>query len=155
LLIGRVTLWFGAKAFGGSVDGWTRANSEGRVLEVNVENVDIGQIDAVGEMVGGLPLSGTLKGKLAWSLPEQKLAKASGTVALSIAELTAGDGKTKLAGKLALPKLNVGAFELEAEAKEGTLKIDKLGAQGQDLDLAGKARSPCATHSPTASPISI
>jgi type II secretion system protein N len=140
LLIGRVTLWFGAKAFGGTVEGWTRTNSEGRVLELNVENVDIGQIDAIGEMAGGLPLGGILKGKLAWSIPEQKLAKATGTVVLSIADLTAGDGKTKLAGKLALPKLNVGAFELEAEAKEGTLKIDKLGAQGQDLDLTGEGK---------------
>jgi type II secretion system protein N len=140
LLIGRMTLWFGGKAFGGTIDGWTRANSEGRVLELSIENVDIGQIDAIGELASGLPLTGTLKGKLAWVLPEQKLAKATGTVSLTVADLTAGDGKTKIAGKLALPKLNVGAFELEAEAKEGTLKIDKLGAQGQDLDLAGEGK---------------
>jgi type II secretion system protein N len=140
LLIGRLTIWFGGKAYGGTIDGWTRTNSEGRVLELALENVDIGQIDAVGDLVSGLPLSGTLKGKLAWALPEQKLAKATGTVALSIADLTAGDGKTKIAGKLALPKLNVGAFELEAEAKEGALKIDKLGAQGQDIDLVGEGK---------------
>ena len=140
LLVGRVTLWFGAKAFGGSVDGWTRANSEGRVLEVSVDEVDVGQIDAIGDLVSGLPLAGTLKGKLAWVLPEQKLSKATGTVTLSVADLTAGDGKSKIAGKLALPKLNVGAFELEAEAKEGLLKIEKLGAQGQDIDLAGEGK---------------
>jgi type II secretion system protein N len=140
LLIGRKTVWFGGKVYGGAVDGWGRVNSEGMVLEVGVENVDIGQIDALGEIVSGLPLTGTLKGKLAWVVPEQKLAKATGTVTLSIADLTAGDGKTKIAGKLALPKLNVGAFELEAEAKEGVLKVDKLGTQGQDLDLAGEGK---------------
>ncbi|HMJ53227.1 MAG TPA: type II secretion system protein GspN [Polyangiaceae bacterium] len=140
LLIGRITLWFGGKAFGGTIDGWTRTNSDGRVLEVAVENVDIGQIDAIGDLASGLPLAGTLKGKLAWALPEQKLAKATGTVSFSIADLTAGDGKTKIAGKLALPKLNVGVFELEAEAKEGTLKVDKLGAQGQDIDLVGEGK---------------
>ena len=140
LLIGRLTLWFGGKAYGGTIDGWTRANSEGRVLEVALDNVDIGQIDAIAEFTAGLPLTGTLKGKLAWAIPEQKLAKATGTMALSIADLTAGDGKTKIAGKLALPKLNVGAFELEAEAKEGTLKVDKLATQGQDLDLAGEGK---------------
>ena len=140
LLIGRFTLWFGGKAYGGTIDGWTRANSDGRVFEAAVENVDIGQIDAVTEFTGGLPLTGILKGTVAWALPEQKLAKATGTIALSIADLTAGDGKTKIAGKLALPKLNVGALELEAEAKEGTLKVDKLGAQGQDLDLVGEGK---------------
>jgi type II secretion system protein N len=140
LLIGRKTVWFGGKAYGGSVDGWARVNSEGLVLEVEAEKIDIGQIDAVGELVSGLPLSGTMKGKLAWVLPEQKLAKATGTVSLSIADLTAGDGKTKIAGKLALPKLSVGVFDVEAEAKEGVLKIDKLGSQGQDLDLAGDGK---------------
>jgi type II secretion system protein N len=140
LLIGRLTFWFGGKAYGGTIDGWTRASSEGRVFEASLESVDISQIDAVGDLIAGLPLTGTLKGKLAWSLPEQKLAKATGTVELSIADLTAGDGKTKIAGKLALPKLNVGEFELSAEAKEGTLKVDKLGAQGQDLDLAGEGK---------------
>ena len=127
MLIGRLTFWFGAKAYGGTIDGWTRSNSEGRVFELAVENIDISQIDAIGDFVAGLPLTGTLKGKLAWALPEQKLAKATGTVELSIADLTAGDGKSKIAGKLALPKLNVGAFELSAEAKEGALKVDKLG----------------------------
>ena len=140
LLIGRKTVWFGGKVYGGSVDGWARLNSEGLVLEVGVEDVDIGQVDALGDVVSGLPLTGTLKGKLAWVIPEQKLAKATGTVAISIADLTAGDGKTKIGGKLALPKLSVGAFELEAEAKEGVLKIDKLGTQGQDLDLAGEGK---------------
>ena len=140
LLIGRKTVWFGGKAYGGAVDGWARMNSEGLVLEVAAENIDIGQIDAIGDIVSGLPLTGTLKGKLAWVIPEQKLAKATGTVALSIADLTAGDGKTKIAGKLALPKLSVGTFELEAEAKEGALKVEKLGTQGQDLDLVGEGK---------------
>ena len=140
LLIGRRTVWFGGKAYGGRVEGWARTNSDGGVLELLVENIDIGQIDAVSDLVSGLPLTGTLKGKIAWALPEQKLAKATGTVALTIADLTAGDGKTKIAGKLALPKLSVGAFELEGEAKEGTLKVEKFGAQGQDLDLAGEGK---------------
>jgi len=140
LLIGRVTLAFGAKAFGGEVDGWTRVGSEGRVLEANLDGVDVGQIETLGDAVGGLPLSGSMSGKLEFTLPEQKLAKANGTVSLTIAELTAGDGKTKIAGKLALPKLNVGAFDLDAEAKDGILRIGKLGAQGQDLDIAGEGK---------------
>ena len=80
LLIGRVTLSFGASAFGGSIDGWTRTNSDGRVIEASLDGVDVGQIEAIGDAVGGLPLSGTVNGKLEWSLPDQKLSKASGTV---------------------------------------------------------------------------
>jgi type II secretion system protein N len=140
LLIGRVTVSFGASAFGGSIDGWTRANSEGRRIEASLDDVDVGQIEMLGDMVGGLPLSGTMDGSIEWMLPEQKLSKATGTVSLKIADLTAGDGKTKIAGKLALPKLNVGAFELTADAKDGVLKIGKLGAKGQDLDFDGDGK---------------
>jgi type II secretion system protein N len=140
LLIGRVTVSFGASAFGGSIDGWTRANSEGRRIEASLDDIDVGQIEMLGEVVGGLPLSGTMEGSMEWMLPEQKLSKATGTVSLKIADLTAGDGKTKIAGKLALPKLNVGAFELTADAKDGVLKIGKLGAKGQDLDFDGDGK---------------
>jgi type II secretion system protein N len=140
LLFGRITVWFGAQAFGGKIDGWTRASAEARWIEASIEDVNIGQIEAIGDLLSGLPLSGTMTGKMAWTFPEQKIAKATGTFELTIADLTAGDGKTKLAGKLALPKLNVGAFEISAEAKDGIVKIEKLGAQGQDIDLAGEGK---------------
>ncbi len=140
LLIGRMTISFGASAFGGSIDGWTRVNSEGRRIEASLDDIDVGQIEMLGDLVGGLPLAGKMEGTVEWTLPEQKLAKATGALSLTIADLTAGDGKTKIAGKLALPKLNVGAFELAADAKDGVLKISKLGAKGQDLDLDGEGK---------------
>jgi type II secretion system protein N len=140
LLIGRVTLNFGAKAFGGRVDGFTRVGSEGRTIEASLEEVDVGQIETISNALGGLPLSGAMNGKLELVLPEQKLGKANGSISLAVTELTAGDGKTKIAGKLSLPKLNVGAFDLEAEAKDGILRFSKLGAQGQDLDLVGEGK---------------
>jgi type II secretion system protein N len=140
LLIGRVTINFGAKAFDGSIDGWTRANSSERRLEATLDDLDVSKMTMLGDMIGGLPMSGTLNGKMEFTLPEQKLQKASGTVSLAIDGFAAGDGKTKIAGKLALPQLTVGAFELAGEAKDGVLKISKLGAQGKDLDLAGEGR---------------
>jgi type II secretion system protein N len=140
LLIGRVTVNFGASAFGGSIDGWTRVNSEGRRIEASLDDIDVGQIEMLGDLAGGLPLSGKMNGTVEWALPEQKLSKATGTLSFTITDLTAGDGKTKVAGKLALPKLNVGAFELAADAKDGVLKIAKLGAKGQDLDLEGEGK---------------
>jgi type II secretion system protein N len=140
LLIGRVTINFGAKAFDGAIDGWTRANSEGRRLEASLDDINMSKMTMLGDMIGGLPMSGTMNGKMEFTVPEQKLMKASGTVSLSISDFAAGDGKSKIAGKLALPQLTVGTFELTGEAKDGVLKISKLGAQGKDLDLAGDGR---------------
>ncbi len=140
LLIARVTVHFGAKAFGGTIDGWTRNGSDGRRIEADLEDIDVGKVEVLGDLVGGLPLAGTLNGSLEWMLPDQKLSKATGTLNLTITDLAAGDGKTKIAGKLALPKANVGNFELASEAKDGVLKVTKLGAQGQDLDFAGDGK---------------
>lgn len=140
LLIGRVTLTFGAKAFDGSIDGWTRSSSDGRRIEASLDDIDVGKMSVLGDMVGGLPLSGTLNGKMEWMLPDQKLTKASGTLSLKIADLSAGDGKTKIGGKLALPQIKVGTLELAGEAKDGILKVTKLGADGKDLDLAGEGK---------------
>jgi type II secretion system protein N len=140
LLIGRVTINFGAQAFDGSIDGWTRANSEGRRVEASIDDVNMAKMTMLGDMIGGLPMSGILNGKMEWTLPDQKLSKATGTMSLSISDFSAGDGKTKIGGKLALPQLEVGTFELTGEAKDGVLKVTKLGAQGKDLDVAGDGR---------------
>jgi type II secretion system protein N len=140
LLIGRVTLTFGAKAFDGSIDGWTRSNSEGRRIEASFDDVNVGKITTLGDMMGGLPLSGTLNGKMEWVLPDQKMTKASGTLSVKISDLTAGDGTTKIAGRLALPQIKIGTLELVGEAKDGILRVTKFGAEGKDLDLAGEGK---------------
>jgi type II secretion system protein N len=140
LLIGRVSVSFGAQAYGGHIDGVTYASSDGRRVEATLDGLDIGQFEPLGELLGGAPVTGTLGGIVDWVLPESKLSKATGTLALAIADLSIGDGKVKLAGKLALPRLSVGLLELSAEAKSGVLKIQRLAAQGQDLDLIGEGR---------------
>jgi type II secretion system protein N len=140
LLIGRVTISFGAKAFDGTIDGWTRASSDERRIEVSLDDLNMANLSALGDAIGGLPMTGTMNGKLDFVLPEQKLSKATGNVSISITDFTAADGKAKIAGKLALPELKVGNVEIAGEAKDGVLKITKLGAQGKDLDLAGEGR---------------
>jgi type II secretion system protein N len=138
LLIGRVTYSFGAKAFGGEIDGVYRSSGDERI-EVELEDVDVGQMSPLADVVGGLPLEGRLAGTADLALP---LPKASGTLDWKIEKLAAGDGKAKIQGKIALPKLSVGDLKLTAEAKEGVLKVTKLtaGGTGQDLDLEGTGK---------------
>jgi type II secretion system protein N len=140
LLIGRVSIGFGAKAFGGSIEGTTRTSDGGRIIEASLEGVDLGKLDALGDLFGGAPMVGTLRGQLEWTLPEAKLSKANGTFSLAAADLSVGDGKTKLAGKLVLPRLDVGALDIAADIKSGVARIEKFAAQGQDLDLSGEGK---------------
>jgi type II secretion system protein N len=134
LLIGTVHLSFGADAFGGELSGYTSTSDEGRKLEVELEELDLGQAPLFGDIVG-LPLAGKLAGTIDLLLPEEKLSKADGTINLKVTDLAAGDGKAKIRDTIALPRLEAGDLTLDAEAKAGQLKITNFSANGPDLKL--------------------
>src|SRR4051812_38750777 len=114
LLIGRLSLTFGGKAFGGEIDGSARPFSDEKRFEMEMDGLDVSQVGPLVDTVG-LPMTGTLKGKIELALPEQKLAKANGSIECAIVDLGVGDGKAKLQGKLALPKMNVGELAVSAD----------------------------------------
>lgn len=134
LLFGTVRVSFGADAFGGELSGVTSASDEGRNLEVELEDLDLGQAPLFADIVG-LPLAGKLSGTIDLLMPEEKLAKADGKISLKVADLSAGDGKAKIRDTIALPRLEAGELSLEAEAKTGNLKITNFSANGPDLKL--------------------
>jgi type II secretion system protein N len=134
LIFGTVRLSFGADAFGGELSGYTSTSDEGRRLEVELEELDLGQAPLIGDIVG-LPLAGKLAGTIELLMPEQKLSKADGTINLKVTDLAAGDGKAKIRDTIALPRLEAGELTLEAEAKAGQLKITNFAANGPDLKL--------------------
>jgi type II secretion system protein N len=135
LLFGSVRLNFGASAFDGSISGQTSESDGTRRLEVELEELGLAKATLLADMVG-LPLAGTLGGKLEFALPEGKLAKADGTISLKIAGLSAGDGKAKIRDTIALPKVEAGDLTLEGESTSGLLKITNFAASGPDLELA-------------------
>jgi type II secretion system protein N len=107
LLFGTVYVSFGADAFGGELTGYTSDADDGRKLEVELEELELGQAPLFGDIVG-LPLAGKLNGTIDLLLPEQKLSKADGTISLKVADLAAGDGKAKIRDTIALPRLEAG-----------------------------------------------
>jgi type II secretion system protein N len=134
LLFGTVRISFGADAFGGELSGSTSVSDEGRQLEVELDDLDLGQAPLFADIVG-LPLSGKLSGNVDLLMPEEKLAKADGKISLKVAGLSAGDGKAKIRDTIALPRLDAGDLTLEAETKTGNLKITNFSANGPDLKL--------------------
>lgn len=134
LLFGTLKISFGADAFGGELYGSTVNSDEGRELEVELEDLDLGQAPLFGDIVG-LPLSGKLNGTIELLMPEEKLSKADGKISLKVTDLAAGDGKAKIRDTIALPRLEAGELSLDAEAKAGNLKITNFSANGPDLKL--------------------
>jgi type II secretion system protein N len=87
-------------------------------------------------------MEGSLGGTIQLDLPGGKLNKSNGTIDIEANDVALGDGKAKLMGKLAVPRISLGKFALNAEAKDGTLKVSKLGASGKDVDFLADARIP-------------
>jgi type II secretion system protein N len=139
LLVGIVRASFGGKAFGGEVSGYLSDGGDARALFLELENVSVADLPLLGDAVG-LPLVGTSSGTADLEMPEQKLARAKGKIELVISGLSVGDGKAKIRDTIALPKLDAGELVFQAEAEEGRLKIEKLSANGPDLELSADGR---------------
>ena len=143
LLIGNKDVSFRLEAFGGVVKGVFEDSGKERNIELTFDDVDMSKIDAIAANVG-FPLEGKLVGTLKLQLPEGKASKGNGTVALEIKDMYAGNAKeltvkTPL-GPFTLPRLKVGNFAVTGDAKDGILKITKVGASGGDVDVNGDGR---------------
>jgi type II secretion system protein N len=139
LLIGNEDLDFHLSAFGGEVSGSYDLKGNNKVVEVELSGIDLSQVTALSGLIG-LPIEGTLDGSVKLTMPEGKASKASGTIALEASNVAIGDGKAKLKGLYAPPKVVVGTLSIAGEAKDGTLKITKLAAGGKDIELQGDGR---------------
>lgn len=133
-LLGKTKVSFYARAFGGEIDGMFYDAAAERHLDFELSDLSVARVTPLVSLVG-LPLYGVMKGKVDLTFPDKRASKADGSVNLSIVDLAAGDGKAKIKGTLALPKMDAGELALEAEAKEGVVKVNKLSATGKDLEL--------------------
>ncbi|MCC6900212.1 MAG: type II secretion system protein GspN [Polyangiaceae bacterium] len=135
LVFGTFQVTFGGEAFGGSLGGSISDADGVRSIVIELDGVNVGDLPLMREVVG-LPLEGKLSGNIDLRMPEAKLSKADGKVSLKIVELAFGDGKAKIRDTIALPRVEAGELELVAEATEGRLKVEKLAANGSDIELA-------------------
>lgn len=138
LLLGRLSVGFGADAFDGKIAGAFSTKGEERRLRLKLSELSLHRLTPM-MPEGGLPLGGMLNGELDFALPEQKAQKATGRLDLTIQDFFVGDGKAKIQG-LALPRMNIGDLVMSAEASEGVLKLDKVAAGGRDLELGMEGR---------------
>jgi type II secretion system protein N len=139
MLIGNSDMNFDALAFGGEASGSYDTSGKDRSVDVTLDSIDVGKLQPLVDLLG-VPLGGKVAGTVHLTMPEGKASKGTGSVALEITDTSVGDGKAKLKGALALPKIDVGTLTFAADAKDGVLKITKLVAGGKDLEVQGDGR---------------
>ena len=138
-LVGGSDVSFDVFAFGGETSGSYETHGADKSIDVTFDAIDLGQLDPVVQLLG-VPLQGKLGGTLRLAMPEGKASKAGGALSLEAKDVTVGDGKAKIKGALALPRMDVGTLTLAAEAKEGILRITRLVAGGKDVEVQGDGR---------------
>jgi type II secretion system protein N len=134
LLLGNLSVSYGADAFGGEIDGSYSTSGTDKSLSLDLSDIDVGQVPFLVKLVE-LPMGGELEGALEFDLPEGQLANANGEVELGVTDLTVGDGKAKIRNTIALPTLNAGLLEFKAAVSEGKLEIETFTVKGPDLEL--------------------
>jgi type II secretion system protein N len=143
LLVGNKDVTFRVDAFDGTITGSFEDSGKTRDIELELDGVELGRIDTITANVG-FPLDGKLTGNIKLTMPEGKASKANGTVALEVKEMNAGTQKELTVktpmGPFTLPRLKVGSFALNGEAKDGVLKLTKVSANGGDVELAGDGK---------------
>lgn len=139
LFLGRVRIKFSAKAFSGDIHGTVPVGGSSGPVELELEEVDLSKADIIKDTIG-VPLKGIAKGTLELAAEGGKFSKSNGTLDLTIAGVSVGDGKSKIKGQIALPEAKLGDLVVSAEAKDGILKITKLEANGTDIELAGDGK---------------
>lgn len=138
-LFGKTKVSFFARAFGGEIEGSFADSATERKIDVDLSDVSVTRIGPLVAMVG-LPMYGALKGHVDLTFPDKRASKGEGSVKLTLADLAVGDGKAKLKGALALPRMNVGELTLDADVAGGVVKLNKMGASGGDLEVAGEGK---------------
>jgi type II secretion system protein N len=133
-LFGTMFVTYSAEIGGGEIEGTFLQDSERAEIDVEAQDVNVtGQ--SFLEDLAGLPLEGVLKGTARLTLPEGKMKSAEGTIDMSIESLAVGDGKAKIRDTIALPRLEAGNLNLNAEVVEGRLTLKELASQGKDFEL--------------------
>ncbi len=143
LLVGNKDVTFRIDAFDGVIKGSFEDTGKQRAIDVTFEGVDMSKVDAIAANVG-FPLDGRLNGTIKLELPEGKASKGNGAINLEVKDMFAGNAKeltvkTPL-GPFTLPRLKVGTFTITGEAKDGVLKLTKIGSTGGDVDVVGDGR---------------
>jgi len=137
LLIGKRVLSWRAAAFGGTLAGRTDLSGDERRLEVELADLNLKAVLPL-RMKTGMDLNGQASGRIDLTLPGAELHKATGTIALTVAQAGIGGGNAVIppfSSPMNIPPVSLGTLTVAGKADKGRLAMDKLEFRGGDAEL--------------------
>ena len=139
LLFNRPSYSFKAHALSGTVSGQFALSPSEERIKIEAEGIVLNNVPAIAASVG-LPLEGTLSGKIDAVAAKAMAANLEGTVEVTLDDAVIGDGKAKLtvpgdpflAQGLTFPKLRLGKISGQIVMEKGKGRIENLHVKSAD-----------------------
>jgi type II secretion system protein N len=141
-MFGRPAYSFVAHALSGSVDGSVSGNQEQTKAKVEIEKLVLNGVPGIQQAFGGLPVEGTVNGKLDVVVPKNLLANANGNIDVDIDNVVVGDGKAKLtvpndpflSAGLTFPRIRLGKLGGQIVIEKGRARFENVRVHSVDGD---------------------
>jgi type II secretion system protein N len=142
LLGGNTSVSFSAAAGGGTIDGSFYNSTTETGIDAELEGVDLRRLGIIRSLLSGVPVRGKVDGTIELDLQDER-EQTTGSVELTIAGLTIGDGRAKLripgmmGDGLTIEQIDVGDVRLAIDIDEGIGAVRELENDGEDITLRG------------------
>lgn len=142
-IFGTPTYSFKAHALSGVVKGTLSGNNDGTKDAIDVQQLVLGAAPGLQQALGGIPIDGTVSGKLAITVPKNLLANANGTLDLDVENASVGDGKAKLtvpndpflAAGITMPRIRLGHLTGQIVIDKGRARFENVRVHSADVDV--------------------
>ncbi|HWE27007.1 MAG TPA: type II secretion system protein GspN [Polyangia bacterium] len=141
-LVGRASYSFVAHALSGSVEGQVSGNNDETKAQIEIDKLVLNGVPGIQQSFGGLPVDGSVSGKLDVIVPKNLLANANGTVEVDIEDAVIGDGKAKLtvpndpflAAGVTFPRIKLGKLSGQIVIEKGRARFEGVRVHSADAD---------------------
>ncbi|HEX8953272.1 MAG TPA: type II secretion system protein GspN, partial [Polyangia bacterium] len=141
-IFGRPSYSFLAHALSGAVEGHVSGNDEETKAAIDIEKLVLTGVPAIQQALGGLPVEGSVSGKLDVSVPKNLLANCNGTVDVDIEDIAFGDGKAKLtvpndpflSAGVTVPRIKLGKLSGQIIIDKGRARFEGVRVHSADAD---------------------
>lgn len=143
LLAGRPRVVFDVEFSKGEISGQVGQADDVLAIDAELDDVDLGQIKAIG-VASGLNLTSRIDGGLSLRIDQSRPIRSTGRVALELLDVTIAPSQAKISGlAMELPQLVVARGReslIKLEIGKGAVQVEQFRFTGGDvgLDLKGK-----------------
>jgi type II secretion system protein N len=142
LLVGNTSVSFDAEIGGGAIEGEYSDGATETSIEASIERVDLAELGVLRSLMKGVPIEGELGGEIDLTVNDER-EQTNGSVDLTIAGLTIGDGQSKfpiegMGDGITIEQIDAGDLNLVLAVESGTATVETFEADGADIHLEGE-----------------